>query len=365
MQHCFKFALSFAFSTALLSGCADNQPKLPTSYSGLESAAGKYSATRDSSGALISETFENNDAAYRLCMANDDIWNIWKFCSPFIYGELDKLPKYAGAKSKYFDKITPPDPSLRLMMGTAISDENIMMEAIKAGADVNKPWSSLVLNPEHTGKDEPLTPIAHAYKSYRVRAIKLLLENGANVNTIPKQLIERHSFTGSNDKMTESLDLILKHGYDINYETVEEINDFSTRRCNKVPQAAECNLKNVIMKHEKPRKMWEVADSILVLKKLISIEKKTGRTFEEAGLYYTPALQQVNVKRKQGMKVCLSDGDFVAIGFIDNVSADKIKILISGFYPKHITSMNIDQTPVSLGSSIWGNSSDWLICEKI
>lgn len=336
--------------------------KLPSSYADLVKVAGKYTATKDASGKIVSETFENNRAANKLCLSAEELDEIWVYCSPFIYEGLANVPEYSAAKNKYNSRILPPDPGLRLIIATKLSDLDLMRSAIEAGADVNKSWAASAI---YRRGDGGVTPLEVAFIKRSPRAIKLLLDSGAMISGSPG--LRDHSFMmsrGDSKRAAESLDLLLGHGFNISPKQVSEIHELSSRLCDGSYRHDVCGLKEILQKYPEPRLMWQAAEVEQAEKDLNYLNRKAKDYFEKAGLYYIPVSEQDSIKRKKGMKVCLTDGEVGAAGYIEDIAGDKVKILVSELYPKHLTSIRYEGLKITSGAALWAGSSDWMVCEK-
>lgn len=222
------------------------EEKLPSSNKELVKLAGKYSYVKNDRGHYVSETYENNSAAYELCKRLSDSNYIWKYCAPFVYGEYASNPEYKLAVDKYRKNITPPDPDVRLFIAVRLGDEALVKEALDTGGNPNKVISRASVGSNVPGNTSALTA-AYALKDPLM--IKLLLESGANVNSVvveDDQLPVRLS--GEAEDNNRSLDLMLQNGYDISYDEVEYYNGIIFASCGSGYNLYMCGLKDVLLK---------------------------------------------------------------------------------------------------------------------
>lgn len=360
----FRVVVCWLLFFSLLSGCSlIKKEQLPSTNKELARLAGKHSYVKDERGHYVSETYENNSAAHELCLRLNNRYEISQYCAPFIYGAYAEQSEYKVARDKYREKISPPDPDARLQIAAWLGDEALVKKALSEGGNPNSIVSMASIGFKMPGN---ISPLNSAYVDKNPSLIKLLLASGADVNSAVVDLgkfPEGLSYRAADN--SESLDIMLRNGYDISYAEVKFYNDYISGSCNLSPGDRWCGMSEIFIKYSNSAMHWHAAEMNRAKEKIKSIEASAKSFFEGAGLHYIPLDKQSGIDRKKGMKVCLSDGNFAAIGNIDDVAGDKVKILISGFFPQHIQSMNIDQAVVYPGDVIWSSKSDWLVCEKV
>ncbi|GEM_PF-6398973 len=353
---------------ALVAGCAST-PTGPNytemSYRDLQRLAGERKINREN-GLITSVIYTDYKAVAQLCDNATLVSEISFYCLPFNLGSLTTNPTFSQQKEKYLSYMVPSDKSLMLARALKVNDLALARVAIEQGADVNKAWPrSVVENRSYSGPAYT-SPFYIAYSNKNVDQLKLLINSGVDMQKPPdgETRLYHHLLSGD-ERDSQSLDLILKNGYEISQEEVGDIEQISSSCEEEGDKDSKCGLRDVLKKSLDTHAMLVVAINNRTNAKIRVMEARAKENFERAGLTYIPLDEQKNISRNPGMKVCFSDGNIGAFGFVEQVTSQKVKVSVAGFFPKHITSLNVDGMHVGKGMVLWGNISDWMVCEAL